>query len=87
LWAIKWKNSASKQLRKLDEQTQERILSYLEDKILATGSPRQFGEALTGNLSGFWRYRIGDYRLICRIQDHECVIMIVKVAHRREVYH
>lgn len=85
-WKIKWEERAFKELKKLDQSAQREILHYLNERIATDKNPRRFGKALTANKSGLWRYRIGDFRMICQIQDHELIILILRVAHRRLVY-
>lgn len=77
--------AADKALRKLDRPTAGRVLGELEE-IANLDDPRSRGKALTGNLAGLWRYRVGDYRVVCDIEDGVLVILVVDVAHRREVY-
>ncbi|MDE7291063.1 MAG: type II toxin-antitoxin system RelE/ParE family toxin [Treponemataceae bacterium] len=74
-----------KQLAKLDNSVKKRILDYM-DEVASLSDPRSKGKMLVGNLSGFWRYRVGDYRLICRIHDEELEILVVEVGHRKEIY-
>ena len=76
---------ALKQLKKLDKSVSIRILSYM-DEVAKLKDPRERGKSLVGNLTGFWRYRIGDYRILCRISDEKLVIFVVAIGHRREVY-
>lgn len=76
---------ALKQLKKLDKQVSSRILDYM-DEVAKLENPRERGKMLVGNLIGFWRYRVGDYRVFCKIKDNELVITVVNVGHRREVY-
>lgn len=78
-------NKARKQLAKLDNSVKRRILDYM-DEVAKLENPRERGKMLVGNLIGFWRYRVGDYRLLCRIIDEELVIAVVEVGHRKEVY-
>lgn len=78
-------NKARKQLAKLDNSVKRRILDYM-DEVAKLENPRERGKMLVGNLIGFWRYRVGDYRLLCRIIDEELVITVVEVGHRKEVY-
>ena len=85
-WTIEFVPAAAKELKKLGRTEAERILTTLEGRIAALDDPRQVGEALAGNLAGLWRWRIGDYRVIARIQDERVLILVVRVAHRREVY-
>ena len=77
---------AERQFRKLDRQVRRRILDWLDDRIEGCKNPRHFGEALKGGRAGLWRYRIGDYRVICEIQDRRLVVLALAVGHRREIY-
>ena len=74
-----------KQLAKLDNSVKKRILDYM-DEVANLSDPRSKGKMLIGDLKGFWRYRVGDYRLICRIHDEELEILVVEVGHRKEIY-
>jgi len=85
-WTVEVSDYAEKQLRKLDKPIQKRLLDWLEDRIEGCKNPRHFGEPLRGELAGLWRYRIGDYRVICEIQDQELVVLALAVGHRREIY-
>ena len=85
-WGYSLSERALKQLRKLDRQTQRDIFSYCDERIAGTGDPRCFGKALTGPYRGLWRYRLGDYRLICQIKDRELIVLVLAVGHRRDVY-
>ena len=82
-WRIDFTKAADKALRKLDRPTAGRVLDELEE-IAKLDDPRSRGKALTGNLAGLWRYRVGDYRVVCDIEDGVLVILVVDVAHRRE---
>ena len=74
-----------KQIKKLDPQTRHRIRSFLRDRLLQLGNPRQTGSSLQGSeLGNFWRYCVGDYRIICDSQDHKLVV--IEIGHRRDVY-
>ena len=75
-----------KEFKKLDRYTQLMIKSWITKNIVDTDNPRIHGKALVGNKSGYWRYRIGDYRLICEIIDNELIILALSIGHRREVY-
>ena len=75
-----------KEFRKLDKYTQRMIRAWIDKNLVGCSDPRQHGKGLTANRSGQWRYRIGDYRLICDIQDNELIILALTVGHRREVY-
>lgn len=76
---------AEKQLEKLDTQIQKRIKKFVLE-LESLGNPRSKGKALVGNFAGFWRYRIGDYRIICEIIDKELIIYTIDIAHRSEIY-
>jgi len=73
-------------LRKLDRQVAARIVKTLEERIASLDDPRQVGSALVGEHAGHWRWRIGDYRVVARIEDERITVLVVRVAHRREVY-
>lgn len=76
---------ARKQLRKLDNSVKSKILDYM-DEVAALADPRSRGKMLVGNLQGFWRYRVGNHRILCRIQDKEFMIAVVEVGHKKEAY-
>lgn len=84
-WTIEVSEKAFRALRKMDKQTARRIRNELSE-IAKLEDPRSRGKALTGNLAGVWRYRVGDYRILCDIEDGRLVILVVDVAHGREVY-
>lgn len=75
-----------KEFKKLDKYTQRILKAWIENNLVAYENPRVHGKGLTANLSGLWRYRIGDYRMICDIQDEKLVILALTVGHRREIY-
>jgi mRNA interferase RelE/StbE len=85
-WKIKFTETAQKQLSKLDKQVTIRILNWIERRAINSNNPRLWGKALTGNESGKWRYRVGDYRVVCEILDNELIVKVVKVANRQNVY-
>jgi len=71
----------------MDKQVAKRILRFLEERIAPSDNPRLLGEALRGsNLGEFWKFRIGDWRLICSVQDEHIVVYVLRIGHRREVY-
>lgn len=72
---------------KLDKQTQKRIISFLEEKLEGAINPGMEGKALKGNGTELWRYRVGDYRLICQINDMIVTVLVVSIGHRKEIYH
>ena len=86
-WRIEVSDSAAKQLRKLDPQVARRILTFLRDRIAPLEDPRSLGEALRGKeLGDFWKYRVGDWRIIADIEDGVMRITVIRLGNRREVY-
>jgi mRNA interferase RelE/StbE len=85
-WTIEYAESVRESVEKLDQQTCRRIRSYLESRVVLLDDPRSQGKALTGPLGGLWRYRVGDYRIVCEIQDGRLVVFVVTIDHRSEVY-
>ena len=75
-----------REFKKLDRYTQRMIKAWIEKNLVGCENPRQHGKGLTANRSGQWRYRIGDYRLLCYIEDDALVVLALSVGHRREVY-
>ncbi|HJY23852.1 MAG TPA: type II toxin-antitoxin system RelE/ParE family toxin [Hanamia sp.] len=84
-WTIEFDKKAQKEFAKLDKQEQKQIDKFLL-KLTKSNNPRQFGDALTGSMKLFWRYRVGDYRLICDIKDEVFIVMVLRVDHRKQVY-
>ena len=86
-WKVELSNLARKNLRLLDHQVSKRIMVFLLSKIAASANPRNFGCALQGSeLGEFWRYRVGDYRVIAQILEDEVKILEVKIGNRKQVY-
>ncbi len=85
-WAIEFVPAAAKELKKLNRQVAARIIKTLEERIATLDDPRDLGSALVGEHAGYWRWRIGDYRVVARIDDERITILVVRDAHRREVY-
>jgi len=86
-WRIEFADSAAKQLRKLDPQVATRILTFLRDNVARLDDPRSIGEALRGKALGdFWKYRVGDWRIIADLDDGVVLITVVRLGNRREVY-
>src|SRR5258708_30387389 len=77
---------ARSELEKLDRPVSDRILKFLRQRVAALDDPRTIGERLHGPLRQYWKYRVGDYRLICSIKDDRLVVIVVRVGHRREIY-
>jgi len=85
-WTIKVTKSAAKQLKKLDKLVQRRILSFLFHKVENSNNPRRQGKALRGKQGELWRYRVGDYRIICHLEDKSVTVLVLAVGHRKEIY-
>lgn len=86
-WRVELHPCAERELDKLDPQTAQHILTFLHGRVAMLGDPRSLGEALKGSKLGeFWKYRVGDCRIISRIEDDALRILVVKVDNRREVY-
>lgn len=85
-WTIEFEANAARELKKLGHEAAHRIIATLEDRIATLDDPRSLGHALVGDWTGYWRWRIGDYRVVARIEAARVVILVVRVAHRREVY-
>ena len=83
-WKIEVTREAEKGLARIDQQETKRIIKYLRERVAL--NPRQCGKALQGDLSNLWRYRIGDYRVLCDIKDAEICVLVIRVAHRKEEY-
>ena len=87
VWTIELSDAARKDIKKLGQSEAKRIRSFLRDRVAASSNPRQLGLALTGSkLGGLWRYRVGDYRIVCELQDNRLVVLVIEIGHRREVY-
>ena len=86
MYKVVFDDKIKKDLKKLDTQTLKALFNWIEKKLQNTTEPRLKGKALTGNKKGYWRYRIGDYRLITRIEDKKLIIIAINFKHRREVY-
>ena len=87
VWIIKYSDSSKKQLAKLDRVVAKRILDYMDERVTVAADPRAGAKVLTGpNLGSYVRYRVGDYRIICHVEDKQLIILVIEVGHRREVY-
>ena len=86
-WRIEFDPAAVKELRKLDRPVQQRLLGFLRLRVAPLEDPRTIGEALAGQrLGAFWKYRVGDWRLICDIQDERIVVRVLRLGHRSEAH-
>ena len=85
-WTINFSEIANMQLKKLDKQAATRIIDYLIQRVSTSINPRSQGKALAFNKVGLWRYRVGDYRIVCQINDETIIILVLELGHRKEVY-
>ena len=83
---VKFTDQVYKTLSKLDKYTAKMLINWISDKLDGIENPRIYGKALSANLAGLWRYRVGDYRIIAKIEDDKLIILIVTIGHRREIY-
>ena len=87
VWAIEFDEAAKKELAKLDRQVARRLLDFLTQRVISLKDPRSVGQALKGSKLGeFWKYRVGDFRIIANIQDQKMIILVLRVGNRREIY-
>lgn len=84
-WRVEFDQDAIKSLKKLDKSVASNIIDYLDD-IAALDDPRARGKGLTGHLAGLWRYRVGDYRIICDLHDEELIMVALDLGHRSKIY-
>ncbi len=85
-WTVNLEPRALAELKKLDRNAQKRIVSFLQERVSGEGHPRHHGKPLTGDKAGLWRYRIGKYRVVCQIEDDSRTVLVLRVAHRKDVY-
>ncbi|TPK98293.1 MULTISPECIES: type II toxin-antitoxin system RelE/ParE family toxin [unclassified Mesorhizobium] len=85
-WTLEYARSARKFVEKLDPHTRSRIRDFIENRLAELDNPREVGKPLKGPLATFWRYRVGDCRIICDVQDARLVILVVAIGHRGDVY-
>jgi len=86
-WTIEYDRAAQKVAQKLSAATQKRIRAFLEERLLSLSDPRQLGTSLKGSeLGEYWRYRVGDYRIICDIQYRRLVVLVIDIGHRSDAY-
>ena len=87
VWQIEFDPDALKDLRKIDKPIQVRLIGFLRSRVAALDDPRSIGEALSGQrLGSYWKYRVGDWRIICDIQDQRIVVRVLRIGNRREIY-
>ena len=85
-WQTKLDPRALEELKEIDQQIQRRVIKFIRQRLDTDENPRRIGSSLRGNLTGLWKYRIGDYRLICYIQEKNTEILVLHVGHRKDIY-
>jgi mRNA interferase RelE/StbE len=85
-WKVELSNTAEKELAKLGKEEARRIVTFLYERVSKAENPRLTGAPLKGPLEQYWKYRVGNYRLICDIRDEKITVLVLRVGHRREVY-
>ena len=86
-YSVELSAEVARELGKLDRQQAKRILKFLEERVAKLDDPRSIGKALHGSRLGeFWKYRVGDYRLIGKIEDDRLIVLVLRVGHRKEIY-
>lgn len=85
-WKIKFSEFSQKQIKKLDKTIAKKIINYLKERVTTQSDPRTFGKPLLHDKSGLWRYRVDDYRIICKIEDKELVVLVLRLGHRKNIY-
>jgi mRNA interferase RelE/StbE len=86
VWRVNISKTAQKQITKLDRQAQAAVVRYLRERVQPAENPRQLGKPLRGEKKGLWRYRVGDYRIICDIQDEAHTVSVLALGHRKHIY-
>ena len=85
-WVFYYSKTFNNGINSLDKSVQKRIKKWIDSHLVNANEPRDYGKPLVGNLKGYWRYRIGDYRLLAKIEDNKLIIIMVNIGHRRKVY-
>jgi mRNA interferase RelE/StbE len=86
MWRVVYLPEARKELGALDRQVARRIVRFIDERIMRAEDPRSIGEALHGPLAKYWKYRVGNYRVICLIQDDVITVVVIRIGHRSRVY-
>jgi mRNA interferase RelE/StbE len=86
VWTLRFSAEALRQLRRIDPVVQRRILAFLQNRVAQTDDPSHLGQRLKGPLKTYWRFRVGDYRVICDIKRREITILVIAIGHRRDIY-
>lgn len=85
-WTIEWNDEAIKDAEKLDKTIRQRIVGYLEERVATDQNPRRIGKALISDQTDLWRYRVGNYRIVCKIEDKLITVLVLAVGHRSQIY-
>ena len=85
-WTIELLNTARRDLRRIDATISTQILDFLYERVASLDHPRELGEPLSGNLRGHWRYRVGNYRIVCNIEDAKLIVLVIKIGHLSDIY-
>ncbi len=86
VWQVEFDRRAEKELSSLDSQARKEIILYLRERIATDQDPKRFGKPLRGGLHGLWRYRVGNYRIVCQIREQVVIVLVLRIDHRKEVY-
>ncbi len=86
IWKIKWDERIERDFKKIDKSAAKKIIRYMTEKVATLNNPRAFGKGLKYEKYGLWRYRVENYRIICRIQNKEVEILVIQIGHRKDVY-
>ena len=85
-WQINFNKAVEKKLKKLDTVVSKQLIDFLKETIALSSNPREHGKSLKGSLREYWRYRVGDYRIICKIDDAVITVFVVDIGHRKDIY-
>jgi len=85
IWRVEFAKTAKREFAKLGSRDRERILNFIDERLVP-GNPRRHGHALTGPLAGLWSFRVGDIRMLARIEDRTVTVFVLRVGNRREIY-
>jgi mRNA interferase RelE/StbE len=86
MYCVEYTKTAVKQLKKMDRKLAAFIIAYIDENLVNCENPRQYGKALKGGLNDIWRYRVGEYRILAKIEDERLIIAIVEIGHHKDVY-
>jgi len=85
-WTVEFDAKVERELKKLDKNISKKILRYIDERIMQQEDPRVFGKELRGTLGGLWRYRVENYRIICKLEDDRMLVLVVRIGHRKNIY-